>query len=42
MKNQEHQIQVAICQDLDLIKVPYFAIPNEGLRNVIVAKEVKR
>ena len=41
MKSQEHQIQVAICQYLDLIKIPYFAIANGGLRNIIVAKKLK-
>lgn len=41
MKNQEHQIQVAICQYLDLIKIPFFSIPNGGMRNVIVAKKLK-
>jgi hypothetical protein len=28
----EHTIQVAICHYLDLIKIPYFAIPNGGKR----------
>ena len=37
----EHQIQVAMCQYLDLIKIPYFAIPNGSLRNIIVAKKLK-
>ena len=41
MKNQEHHIQVAICQYLDLIKIPYFAVPNGGMRNIIVAKKLK-
>ena len=37
----EHQIQVAMCQYLDLINIPYFAIPNGSLRNIIVAKKLK-
>ena len=41
MKNQEHHIQVAICQYLDLVKIPFFSIPNGGMRNVIVAKKLK-
>lgn len=28
----EHAIQVAICHYLDLMKVPFFAIPNGGKR----------
>jgi hypothetical protein len=32
MKNQEHQIQVAICNYLDWLQIPYFAIPNGSLR----------
>jgi len=32
-KYLEHPIQVAICQYLDLLKIPYFAIPNGGKRS---------
>jgi len=41
MKNQEHQIQVAICNYLDWVQIPYFAIPNGGLRNIQVARKLK-
>ena len=41
MKNQEHHIQVAICQYLDLVKIPFFAVANGGMRNIIVAKKLK-
>lgn len=41
MKDQEHKLQVNICKYLDLIKIPYFAIPNGGQRNIIVASKLK-
>lgn len=41
MKNQEHQIQVAICNYLDWLQIPYFAIPNGGMRNIGVARKLK-
>jgi len=37
----EHQVQKAICQYLDMRKVCYFAIPNGGQRNKIVASKLK-
>ena len=30
MKNDEHEVQKAICQYLDMRKIFYFAIPNGG------------
>jgi len=41
MKNQEHQIQVAICNYLDWLQIPYFAIPNGGHRFEGVGKKLK-
>jgi hypothetical protein len=41
MKNQEHQIQVAICNYLDWLQIPYFAIPNGGMRDIGVARKLK-
>ena len=41
MKNDEHQIQVAICRYLDYKNIPYFAVPNGGLRNIGVARKLK-
>lgn len=41
MKNQEHQIQVAICNYLDYRNIPYFSIPNGGMRNIGVARKLK-
>ena len=41
MKNQEHLIQVAICKYLDYNKIPFFAIPNGGLRKLSVAVKLK-
>ncbi len=37
----EHQIQVAMCKYMDLLKVPYFAIPNGGARHLMIAKKLK-
>ena len=42
MFDLEHQIQVAICQYLDVRKVLYFAIPNGGKRNINTAAKLKR
>ena len=42
MFDLEHQIQVAICQYLDIRKVVYFAIPNGGKRNIIAATKLKK
>jgi hypothetical protein len=41
MNDDEHKVQVAICQYLDLRGVLYFAIPNGGKRNLITAKKLK-
>ena len=41
MNDDEHKVQVAICQYLDLRGVLYFAIPNGGNRNIITAKKLK-
>jgi len=41
MIDHEHQVQKAICQYLDMRGVMYFAIPNGGKRNLIVAKKLK-
>ena len=41
MIDLEHQVQVAICNYLDLRKVCYFAIPNGGKRNIITASKLK-
>lgn len=40
----EHQIQVALCEYLDVNAKPeifYFAVPNGGLRNIRVAQKMK-
>ena len=41
MKQNEHDLQVVLCRYLDLKKIPYFAIPNGGARNIIVATKLK-
>jgi hypothetical protein len=43
MRNQdEHKLQVAICKYLDIAeKFPFFAIPNGGQRNLLVAVKLK-
>lgn len=41
MRNEEHNLQVVLCRYLDLKKIPYFAIPNGGARNIIVATKLK-
>jgi len=42
MKDLEHQVQVAICEYLDIRKVVYFAIPNGGKRNITTAAKLKK
>lgn len=42
MKQLEHDLQVVICQYLELKKIPYFAVPNGGQRNVRVAMKLKK
>ena len=42
MIDLEHQVQVAICQYLDVRKVMYFAIPNGGKRNITTATKLKK
>jgi len=42
MFDLEHQVQVAICQYLDIRGVVHFAIPNGGKRNVITATKLKK
>ena len=37
----EHEIQKAITDYLDLTRVCYFAVPNGGQRHVVVAKKLK-
>lgn len=42
MKQDEHLLQVAICQWLNYTQnFPYFAIPNGGLRHRLVAIKLK-
>ena len=41
MRNEEHEVQKAICNYLDIRRVCYFAIPNGGKRNKIEAKKFK-
>jgi len=42
MKQLEHDLQVVLCQYLELKKVPYFAVPNGGHRDVRVAMKLKK
>jgi len=42
MKNNEHKIQIAICQYLDYKQIPYFAIPNGSLRTKQTGATLKR
>lgn len=37
----EHDEQVAVCRWLTYRGIPYFAVPNGGLRNVITATRLK-
>jgi hypothetical protein len=41
MKNEEHDIQKAICQYLDMRKVCYWAVPNGGNRSKREAGRLK-
>ena len=41
MNDYEHQVQKAIAQYLDMRKVCWFAVPNGGQRNKIVAAKLK-
>lgn len=41
MRNEESQVQKAICQYLDMRKVFYFAVPNGGKRNKVTASIMK-
>jgi len=41
MNDEEHKVQVAICQYLEMRGVVYFAIPNGGNRNIVTAKKLK-
>lgn len=42
MRQQEHDLQVVLCQYLELKKIPYFAIPNGQKREVRVAMKLKK
>ena len=42
MNQDEHRLQVAICNYLDHCNYEFFAIPNGGLRNIKVAAKLKR
>ncbi len=41
MRDFEHQLQVVLCKYMDYNKIPYFAIPNGGVRNLTTAKKLK-
>tara|TARA_B110000881_G_C18140639_1_gene301336 strand:- start:2 stop:352 length:351 start_codon:yes stop_codon:yes gene_type:complete len=41
MKNDEHLVQKAICEYLDIRRVCYFAIPNGGKRGKIEASKFR-
>lgn len=41
MRNDEHDVQKAICNYLDIRKVCYWAVPNGGNRNKIEASRLK-
>ena len=41
MRNEESQVQKAICQYLDMRKVFYFAVTNGGKRNKVTASIMK-
>lgn len=41
MRNEEHQVQVAIAQYLNMRKLCWFAIPNGGKRNKVTASIMK-
>lgn len=42
LQPSEHEEQVKVCQYLDLIKEPYFAIPNGGVRSIGLAVKLKK
>jgi len=42
MRDTEHQVQVAICQYLDLNKIFYFAVPNGSNKSKAAASKFKR
>jgi hypothetical protein len=42
MNQDEHKLQVAICNYLYLCGYEFFAIPNGGLRNIKVAAKLKQ
>ena len=41
MRNDEHEVQKAICQYLDIRKIFYFAIPNGGKRSKSEAEKFR-
>ena len=41
MRNEEHEVQKAICNYLDIRRMCYFAVPNGGKRNKIEAKKFR-
>ena len=41
MRNDEHEVQKAICQYLDIRKVCYWAVPNGGNRSKSEASRLK-
>ena len=41
MKNDEHEIQKAICEYLDIRKICYWAVPNGGKRSKSEAGRLK-
>ena len=41
MRNDEHEVQKAICEYLDIRRICYFAIPNGGKRGKIEAKKFR-
>jgi hypothetical protein len=42
LQPSEHEEQVKVCQYLDLIGEPYFAIPNGGVRSIGLAVKLKK
>ncbi len=41
MRNEEHEVQKAICDYLDIRRMCYFAIPNGGKRSKVEAKKLR-
>lgn len=41
MKQQEHELQKAVVQMLTNFNIPFFAVPNGGMRNLKVAQKLK-